>query len=298
MQAKIIGELKRLTGIEGAQDSYKQVRPYHIVKSEKISNVLVSEISDDFTSPFRKSLSPDRLFNLSSGIPIDDEHAEGMLKIPEIGEQCCSDFIKERIFSDDTKFHDSLLRTKVKLFKQCNQKVSFLMDGKMKTVEVNPNIISTLLAASAKANQAIDFSLALEYPLSPVPLNIADADGFQTSTAKSKLNEIIMKKSTLIDRETEMPSRNEVSAYILDLMTLVRTQRYIQGAGNANYPSNTQRIPKSGYCCGHISKMLNKDPERLKRGCAERVIANSAVSRLPRDFNKFLQNSDNKTRPH
>ena len=39
-----------------------------------------------------------------------------------------------------------------------------------------------------------------------------------------------------------------------------------------------------------------KDPERLKRGCAERVIVNSAVSRLPRNFDEFFQNSDNKTR--
>ena len=115
-----------------------------------------------------------------------------MLKIREIGEQCCSDFIKERIFSDDTKFHDSLSRTKVKLFKQCNQKVSLLKDGKIKTVEANRNIISTLLAASAEENQAIDFSLALEYPLSPVPLNMANADGSRRSTAKSILNEIII----------------------------------------------------------------------------------------------------------
>ena len=102
-QAKVTGELKRLTGTEGAQDSYKLVRPHHIVKSEKISNMLVSAISDDFTSPFSRSSSPGRLFSLSSRIPIDDEHAEGMLKIRELGEQCCSDFIKERIFSDDTR---------------------------------------------------------------------------------------------------------------------------------------------------------------------------------------------------
>ena len=215
------------------------------MKSEKISNIPVSAISDDFTSPFGRSSSPDPLFNLSSGIPIDDEHAEGMLKIREIGEQCCSDFIKERIFSDDIKFHDSLsARTKVKLFKQCNQKVSLSKDGKIKTVEVNRNIISTLLAASAKENQAIDFRLVSEYPLSPVPLNIANADGSRRSTAKSKLNEIIMKKSTLIDRETEMPSRNEVSGYIVDLMALVRTQHSVPLTYKELAMQIIQAIPK------------------------------------------------------
>ena len=95
---------------------------------------------------------------MTSGIPVDDAHAEEMLKIREIGVQSFSDFMKERIFSedvkfhdrlprtDDVKFHDSLPRTKVKLFKQCCQNVNLLKDGKMKILEVNRNSISTLLA--------------------------------------------------------------------------------------------------------------------------------------------------------
>ena len=47
---------------------------------------LVTTISKDFTNPFSTQLSPDRLFNLTSGIPVDDAHAEEMIKIREIGE--------------------------------------------------------------------------------------------------------------------------------------------------------------------------------------------------------------------
>ena len=39
-----------------------------------------------------------------------------------------------------------------------------------------------------------------------------------------------------------------------------------------------------------------EDPERFKRGCIDRVIVNSVVSRLPRNFNDFLKNGNNKTR--
>ena len=66
--------------------------------------------------------------------------------------------------------------------------------------------------------------MELEYPLSPVPLNTANADGSHRITTKSKPNEIIMKKSSLIDHETEMPIRNGISAYIVDLIALVRRQ--------------------------------------------------------------------------
>ena len=106
--------------------------------------------------------------NLTSGITVDDTHAEEMLEIRETGEQSFSGLMKERIFSDDVKFHDSLPRTKVKLFKQCCRKVNLQKDGKMKTLEVNRNIISTLLAILDKTNKVIDFNMTLEYPLSPV----------------------------------------------------------------------------------------------------------------------------------
>ena len=223
-----------------------------------------------------------------------------MLKIREIGKQSFSGFMKERIFSDDVKFHDGLPRTKVKLFKQCCQKVNLLKDGKMKTLEVNRNIISILLAISAKTNRVIDFNMALEYPLSPVPLNIANADGSCRITVKSKLNQIIMKKSTLIDHETEMPTRNDVSAYIVDLMALVRTQHITPLTYEDQALQVIGAIPK-GYKRVDIvadtyrSKSI-KDPDRFKRGCNDRVIVNSVVSRLPRNFNDFLKNGDNKTR--
>ena len=125
MQAEVTRELKRVAGIEGTQDIYRQVRLYHIVNSDKMYDKLVTTISKNFTSPFSTQLSHDRLFNLSSGTLVDDAHAEVMLKIREIGEQSISDFMKETIFSDDVKFYDSLPRTKLKLFKQCCQKLTY-----------------------------------------------------------------------------------------------------------------------------------------------------------------------------
>ena len=57
-QAEVTGELKRVAGIEGTQDIYKQVRLYHIVDSDKMCDKLVTTISKDFTSPFSTQLSP------------------------------------------------------------------------------------------------------------------------------------------------------------------------------------------------------------------------------------------------
>ena len=140
----------------------------------------------------------------------------------------------------------------------------------------------------------------LEYPLSPVTLNFANADGSRRITAKSKLNEIIMKKSSLIDHETEMPIRNDMSAYIVDLMALVRRQHirpltyedlalHVIGAIHKGY--KRVDIVADTYRTKSV-----KGPERLKPpGCTDRVIVSFVVFRLPCTFNDFLGNGDNQT---
>ena len=143
--------------------------------------------------------------------------------------------------------------------------------------------------------------MMLEYRLSPVPLNHANAAGSFRITVKSKLNEIIMKKSILIDHETEMPARNDVSAYIVDFMALVRTQCIMPLTYEDLTLQVTGAIPK-GYKRVDIvadtyrSKSI-KNPEFIKRGCTDRVIVSSVAScLLARNFNDFLENGDNKTR--
>ena len=46
----------------------------------------------------------------------------------------------------------------------------------------------------------------------------------------------------------------------------------------------------------HNREVSIKDPERRKRGCADKVLIRSAKSKVPRIFGEFLQNGENKTR--
>ena len=79
-------------------------------------------------------------------------------------------------------------------------------NGTMKTLDANRNIISYLLAVSAKTQQAIDFESTLQFPLSPVPLNIANTDGSRRTTDKSKLAKIIMRKTTVLNQKNRNAS--------------------------------------------------------------------------------------------
>ena len=49
------------------------------------------------------------------------------------------------------------------------------------------NLLSTLLACSFKLQKTIDFEKALCFPLSPVPLSLANPDGSPCKTTKSQL---------------------------------------------------------------------------------------------------------------
>ena len=88
------------------------------------------------------------------------------------------------------------------------------------TLQVNRNIIGALLSYSAKSGRAIDFERALKFPLSAVPLNIANGDGSRRETSKNKLMDVINPKGN--ENFTQAPSEN-VSDFVIDFIALVRT---------------------------------------------------------------------------
>ena len=140
---------------------------------------LQNTISQDFVNPFSTGLDPFKLYNLSSGIPVDDGKISSMLNIQKTGEEQYNDFVQ-----------DTLTHNKLVLFKDCGKNVVVKKDGKVKSIEVNRNIIGNLLALSAKTGQFIDFNKALEFPFCTVDLNLSNPDGSRRSTRKIKLTEI------------------------------------------------------------------------------------------------------------
>ena len=129
---------------------------------------------------------------MSSGIPVDDDKISSMLNIQKTGEEQCNDFVQNRLLSDEIKFHDALTCNKLVLFKDCGKNVVVKKAGKLKSIEVNRNIIGNLLALSAKTGQLIDFNKALEFSLCHVDFNLSNPNGSRRSTQKSKLREIII----------------------------------------------------------------------------------------------------------
>ena len=68
-------------------------------------------------------------------------------------------------------------------------------NNRERTVEVTRNVLELLVRLSLCSRQPIDFENALRYPLSPMPFSIATLDGERREANKSKLIDVILKKT-------------------------------------------------------------------------------------------------------
>ena len=181
------------------------------------------------------------------------------------------------------------------MFGECKKRTTITKSNKSKTMEVNRDILGKLLSISIRKGRVVDFEKALEYPLSTVPLNIPNADGTMRKTNKSELAKVILGNAT---NEVSTESTLENTVYIVDLISLIRTLRYIPETFEdlifrvlKTIPPGYKRvdIASDSYHSNSI-----KSSEREKRGSAGKILLKSSKSKLPRDFNKFLSNSENK----
>ena len=148
---------------------YKAFRPHQIRRSENWTATLAQVISQDFLNPFDCNIDSAKLYNLSSGVPVDEASCLGILSIKSDGEKRYQDFVDNKLLSEETKFHNPLTRSKYTLFRSCSRKVNMLeKSGKLKAVELNRNVTGTLLALSARSERLIDFLKVVSYPVCSV----------------------------------------------------------------------------------------------------------------------------------
>ena len=136
--------MKAFAGLGDSDYTYKPLQSLNIVQSNYMLNTLVGKMLEEFVNPFGKELLNSKLYNLSSGIPVQDSVADRILKVFDDGKKCFELFVDERLLSNQKNLHATLPRLQVKLFMQGSRKVDIQANGKNKTFEAKRNIISTL----------------------------------------------------------------------------------------------------------------------------------------------------------
>ena len=236
----------------------------------------------------------DVLVNLSSGLPLDVAVTDQLLSLQQHGKKQHKKFVNSRLTGKTEKFHDPIKRNSIGLFNSLKKKITL---KSKKSVEVNRDILAKLLSISMKKCRVIDFDKALTCPLSPVPLSLCNADSSMRKTDKSKLLKKILAMQIT---QTESTHDRTNTIYILDFMALIRTMSNLpetfEGLASRvikSVPTGFKRVEIIADC--YFENSI-KNSERMKRGTSTKILVKSSKSKIPRDFSKFLQSGDNKTR--
>ena len=162
-------------------------------------------------------------------------------------------------------------------------------------LKANRNIIAALLTYSAQSGTVIDIEKALIYPLSPIALNISNGNETRCVISKSKLLQCIKP----VHNETALPQKNSVTDYIINLVTIIHTLKYIPTIFEELSWKFLKTLP-SGYRSMHIvadtyQETSIKNFEREKRDSLSNIFIKSVSTMIPQNLPEFLQSGCNKT---
>ena len=96
-QAENTQSLYEMAGIKRSTEDYKCTRPSEIIKSERRVAKVKEVLANEFLNPFDPTLDQEYVFNIGSGIPVDQGLADRILATKGRGEDLHNTFLQIRI---------------------------------------------------------------------------------------------------------------------------------------------------------------------------------------------------------
>ena len=122
-QSRNVKLMKEMAGATTKNVVYKSLRPSQILGSEKMVTCVIEVLSEEYLNPFSVSLD-ENLYNLSSGVPVEDELANEILCTEQKGSEIYGCLANEILLAGGTKnFHDPLPRNRVYSFKSTSKNI-------------------------------------------------------------------------------------------------------------------------------------------------------------------------------
>ena len=218
--------MKEKAGYSTKSCVYSSSHPSRILQSEKAVAGVIKVLSEEYINRFHPTLDQSKLFNLSSGVPLENTEVLGCW---ELGDKKHKDFTEKRIIRKEVLFHDPIKKTKLTLFSNASS-TKIKKNGKVTSIEVNRNIIGKLLAMSLKTGKQIDFEAALSFPLTQIPLSLANADGSRRTLAtllsgNMALNILFMFAHELLEKPADTLLRAHIISAFVAIDDLTKTSR-------------------------------------------------------------------------
>ncbi|XP_014678737.1 PREDICTED: uncharacterized protein LOC106818551, partial [Priapulus caudatus] len=293
-RAMSVTELRRMTGLLPEKQPRTQHRASRMKKDNRQSQALltaVSESCDPFSEP---AITSSSLLNIATGKAASPSTQEYLTDSLQTGHELQKKF-REECSEDSSRLVKPIRRRKVKNFASENTKVKQSASSKA-IPAVNSQrdrFVRMLVVISQKTN--FDLKHVVTYPITDVPLSIAQPDGSRLKTDKSKL---LNKLESLQDGMTSLPP---IDATLIDGGLLLHS--YLSAIGNiSSYGNLARRL--LGHACGSIGKGKEvhilfdrylhdslKESERRLRGAEDQPFVIGGCEQRPKQScQKRLQN--------
>ena len=106
--------------------------------SEKHVTEIIRVLEEEYINPFSVLVAEDCLFNLSSGINVNDQLADEILNTNKLGKELAMKFATERLMiNEKKKFCETLPKTKFTAFKMTAKSTKVEKHNKQHAAKVN-----------------------------------------------------------------------------------------------------------------------------------------------------------------
>ena len=285
-QAEYVLALKEKLGLGRNSTMRKCLRSSEIEKHEKCVSKVMNILENDFINPFSTDLEMFQLYNITSGKSVQDDVKDCLLTVFDRGEKRMEEF-KDILVGDiaEKNIFTPIARETWKSFKDNKVKAKVKVDGKLKDIASQRDVLGILAAKSDEEKSSVNIDKALTFPLCMVSQPLACSDGGMQKTNKSSMYDL------LFDLLGSVGTISNGDYYISDLAAALRA--------TVNLPNTIEElaikiltdIPQIYkiiyFPCDTYDDASIKGSERVNRGHAEELLLRSGKMKIPRDFQKF-----------
>ena len=273
--------------VNDEMSNHKDVTRSEIAKGERAVTGMISAFQN-FTNPF-SILDHDNLYCISSGRPISEEIAQDLLAVDSKGKAAYQSFVQERLVEKTTSVHSPIKRLKLKTFTSLAVRKPVTSScKKKKELVAERNVFGQLITIAMKHQLCME--KVMSYPLGPVPWSLATADGSPVKTDKSKLLHKLEEGHTMTTRPVS-------AVYVIDGNAMFQAFTQIPATFGELAERLFVSIPNAervDFVTDTYQEHSIKNTERSRRGSSQEFLVRGPLTKVPREFKKFLCNSKNK----
>ena len=145
-------------------------------------------IKQEYENPFGIHVNEEKLVNISLAVTLDDDIAENILNVVDVGKNRMKVFRQKQLISKEISFHAPIKKSNYKLFRCFVRKTRLTKkDGHVKVEELNRNTLGISNSYILKTGKPVDFKKSPPYAFFPVHLSISNPVESRRHTAKSRL---------------------------------------------------------------------------------------------------------------